>query len=140
MSVLQMIGVAAAVAIVAMAVWVFNRMVSLRVRAANAWSDIDVQLKRRADLVPSLVQTVRGYAAHERSTLEETTASRSGTTTTQSQNPAERARQESQVNQQITKIVALAEAYPDLKADELFRSLHRGLVEVEDNIQSARRY
>jgi LemA protein len=119
-------------------VWVFNRLIALKVRASNAWADIDVQLKRRADLVPPLVETVRGYAAHERATLEETIAARSSAQQARSIN--ERSKAESVVGRQLATIIALQEAYPNLKADEMFRSLHRNLVEVEDHIQSARRY
>jgi LemA protein len=119
-------------------IWIFNRLISLKVRTSNAWSDIDVQLKRRADLVPSLVQTVRGYAAHENTTLQNAIAARNQAGDVQS--PAERGRIEAEMSRQLTKIIALSEAYPDLKADELFRSLHNSLVEIEDNIQSARRY
>lgn len=126
------------VALLLAAIWLFNRMISLKVRAAGAWSDIDVQLKRRADLVPPLVATVRGYAAHERGTLERVVASRSqaGAAAT----PSERGVAESEMGRNITRIIALAEAYPNLKADAMFRSLHANLVEVEDHIQSARRY
>ena len=134
-AILAIIAVAAAVLVV---IWIFNRLISLKVRASNAWSDIDVQLKRRADLVPSLVQTVRGYAAHENTTLQETIAARNQAGDVQS--PAERGRLETNVSRQLTKIIALSEAYPNLKADELFRSLQNNLVEIEDNIQSARRY
>lgn len=119
-------------------IWVFNRLIALKVRASNAWADIDVQLKRRADLVPPLVETVRGYAAHERTTLEETIAARSSAQ--QARSIDERSKAESSVGRHLATIIALQEAYPNLKADEMFRSLHRNLVEVEDHIQSARRY
>jgi LemA protein len=119
------------------AVWIFNRLISLNVRAANAWSDIDVQLKRRADLVPSLVQTVRGYAAHEMSTLQGVVQMRAGNNQV---GVAQRAQQETQVAREIHRLIAVAEAYPNLKADQMFLSLHRQLVEVEDHLQSTRRY
>ncbi len=124
--------------VLAAAVWVFNRLIALKVRAANAWADIDVQLKRRSDLVPPLVETVRGYATHERTTLEETIAARS--TAQQARSIDERSKAESSVGRHLATIIALQEAYPNLKADEMFRSLHGNLVEVEDHIQSARRY
>lgn len=138
MSTALKIAIGAAVVVAAIAVWIFNRLISLRVRANNAWSDIDVQLKRRADLIPPLVATVRGYAAHESSTLEGAIAARSGAQHAQS--VAERSDRETTVSREIHRLVALAEAYPNLKADQVFLSLHHQLVEVEDALQSARRY
>lgn len=128
------VGLVAAIAVV----WVFNRLISLGVRASNAWSDIDVQLKRRADLIPPLVETVRGYAAHESRTLEAAVQARSGAQ--RARGVAERSRRESDVSHEVHQLIALAEAYPDLKADQVFLSLHRQLVEIEDHLQSARRY
>ncbi len=119
-------------------VWVFNRLISLRTRADNAWSDIDVQLKRRWDLVPELVETVRGYARHEASTLQETVEARGRAREARSVN--DRGRAESDLARGTVRLVALAESYPELKADEMFRSLHDNLVEVEGSLQSARRY
>lgn len=119
-------------------VWVFNRLIALRNRAENAWSDIDVQLKRRWDLIPNLVNAVRGYAAHERQTFEKTTEAR--TRAQQAGASPQRAVAENELSHQTAHLLALAEAYPDLKADDLFRSLSRSLIEVENDIQSARRY
>ncbi len=119
-------------------IWVFNRLVVLGVRADNAWSDIDVQLKRRWDLVPRLVEIVRGYAAHESRTLEDVVRARSEAQRPES--PAARGAAESALQARSHRLIALAEAYPDLKADESFRSLHERLVEVEDALQAARRY
>jgi LemA protein len=110
-------------------VWVFNRLISLRTRADNAWSDIDVQLKRRWDLVPRLVETVGGYARHEASTLQETAAARGRAL--EARSVSDRSRAESELARGTVQLVALAEGYPDLKADEMFRSLHDNLVEVE---------
>jgi LemA protein len=135
---LRIVLIALAAALVLYVVWIFNRLIALRVRAGNAWSDIDVQLKRRWDLLPPLVETVRGYATHESRTLEETVAARSRAQ--QAERPAARAGAEAQVSRQVVQLFALAEAYPDLKASEMFRSLHDQLVEVEDHLQSARRY
>jgi LemA protein len=132
------IAIAIAGAVLIAAVWIFNRMIGLKVRAAGAWSDIDVQLKRRSDLVPPLVETVRGYAKHEATTFEQAAAARSQAQAAST--TGERGAAESQVGRHITQIIALAEAYPELKADSIFRSLHTNLVEVEDHIQSARRY
>lgn len=116
----------------------FNRLVGLSVRAENAWSDIDVQLRKRWDLVPRLVETVGGYARHERETLEEVTAARSGAEA--AEGAEARAAAESGLNRGFARVFALAEDYPELRADGLFRSLHDQLIDVEDDLESARRY
>src|SRR5262245_8735582 len=126
-------------AILLYAVVIFNRFVALRARAQNAWSDIDVQLKRRWDLVPRLVETVRGYAAHEAGTLEATVAAR-GRAQAAGGDIAQRSAAESELGGSVGRLIALSEAYPNLKADELFRTLQLNLVEVEDHLQAARRY
>lgn len=114
----------------------FNRFVGLRARAENAWSDIDVQLKKRWDLVPRLTEVVGAYAAHESRTLEDVTRARAEA----GAGPARRAAAEAAVGEDAMRLLAVAEDYPDLKADELFRSLHDELIEVEDDLQAARRY
>ncbi len=119
-------------------VWTFNRLVSLGARADGSWSDIDVQLKKRWDLVPSLVETVRGYASHERATLEEVVEARSKAKDTSE--TGARAAAESRLTGGVHRIFALAEDYPDLKADEMYRKLHDQLVDVENDLESARRY
>jgi LemA protein len=116
----------------------FNRLAALSVRADNAWSDIDVQLRKRWDLVPRLVETVGAYARHERRTLEAVTAARSEAQA--AAGTEARAGAESGLNRGFAKLLALSESYPDLKADELFRSLHDQLIDVEDDLESARRY
>jgi LemA protein len=125
-------------AILVWAVFVFNRLVRLRNQMKSAWADIDVQLKRRHDLVPDLVATVEGYAAHERSTLEEVTALRTRAVALKS--PAQLGEVESALQQALARIMILQEAYPDLKANETFLQLQRDLVQVEDNLQYARRF
>ncbi|MBT8484439.1 MAG: LemA family protein [Phycisphaerae bacterium] len=120
------------------AIWIFNRFVSLRNRARNAWSDIDVQLKRRWELVPALVSTVRGYAAHEAATLERVTEARARAV--EADTVEQRQITEQDVSKEMGRLLAVVEDYPDLKADELFHSLHEQLVVVEDHLQSARRY
>ena len=126
------------------AVWVivdFNKLVSLRNRAQGAWSDIDVQLKRRHDLVGNLVETVKGYAAHERNTLESVTVARSRAEAARADaRPASSGQAESALTGEIGRLIAVAEAYPDLKASDRFLDLQRALVEVEDALQNARRY
>ena len=119
----------------------YNRLVGLRNRAASAWSDIDVQLKQRHDLIHNLVETVKGYAAHERGTLEEVTEARAGAEgARQAGAPAGAAVAESHLSRRIGRLFAVVEAYPDLKASDGFRQLHESLVEVEDKLQNARRY
>lgn len=138
MTSLQILPLIAAAALLAYVAWTFNRLVSLRAQARAAWSDIDVQLKRRWDLVPSLVKTVQGYARHEAATLERVTAQR--TEASKASTTSERARAENDLSGGLASIMLLAESYPELKADELFLSLHHQLVEVEDDLESARRY
>lgn len=114
--------------------WSFNRLVRLRARARAAWSDIDVQLERRADLVPALVATVKGYAKHEASTLEEVVAARAP------ESVAARGAHEAKLEDTVHEVFALVEAYPELKASASYRDLHTSLVEIEDTLQHARRY
>lgn len=115
---------------------VFNRLVGLRARAENAWSDIDVQLKKRWDLVPRLTEVVGAYARHESRTLEDVARARAEA----GAGPARRAAAEAAVGEDAMRLFALAEDYPDLKADALFRLLHDELIQVEDDLQAARRY
>ncbi|MGC8862866.1 MAG: LemA family protein [Armatimonadota bacterium] len=124
--------------IVVYVIYTFNSFVSLRNRARNAWADIDVQLKRRHDLVPNLVAVVQGYASHEKGVFEDVARLRSQAM--ELQNTAARADAESQLAQAIKSIFAVAENYPELKADKNFRELQSQLAEVEDHIQYARRY
>jgi LemA protein len=113
-------------------------MVRLRKRADSAWSDIDVQLKRRWDLVPALIETVKGYSRHEVSTLESVVSARKEAQRAES--PAARGSTEATLTGAVHSIFALVEAYPDLKASESYQELHRSLVEIENNVQYARRY
>jgi LemA protein len=123
-----------------MIVGMYNRLVKLRVRAQNAWSDIDVQLKRRADLVPNLVETVKGYAGHERATLEAVTAARTRAVAAQEAGPAERAEAEAALTGALHGLSIAVEAYPDLQASGGFRDLQAQLAETEDQISNSRRY
>jgi LemA protein len=116
----------------------YNNLVGLRVRADSSWSDIDVQLKRRHDLIPNLVETVKGYAGHEKSTFENVTKFRS--MAMQATGPAERAEAEGQLSTALKSLFAVAENYPQLRASENFSSLQKSLAEIEDNVQNARRY
>ena len=121
-------------------VGLYNRLVSLRVRSENAWSDIDVQLKRRADLVPNLVSTVKGYAAHERETLDAVTQARTKAVAAQSGTPAQRAAAEGELSNALRGLTVAVEAYPQLQASGGFRDLQAQLATIEDAIQNARRY
>jgi LemA protein len=117
---------------------IYNGLVQLRVRADSAWSDIDVQLKRRHDLIPNLVETVKGYAAHEKGTFENIAKYRSAAM--QATSPADRAAAEGQLTAALRGLLAVAENYPQLRASEEFTSLQNQLSQTEDNIQNARRY
>jgi LemA protein len=128
------------VVLVLLFVSLYNRLVSLRVRGQNAWSDIDVQLKRRADLVPNLVETVKGYASHERGTLDAVTQARTRAVAAQSAGPAERAQAENQLTTALRGLAVTVEAYPQLQASANFRELQQQLAIIEDSIQNARRY
>ena len=119
-------------------VGMYNSLVQLRVRADSAWSDIDVQLKRRHDLIPNLVETVKGYAAHERGTFENIAKFRSQAM--QATSPADKAVAENQLTGALKSLFAVAENYPQLKASEEFTQLQGSLSQTEDTIQNARRY
>ncbi len=117
---------------------IYNSLVQLRVRAENAWSDIDVQLKRRYDLIPNLVETVKGYAAHEKGTFENVAKFRSAAMAAST--PAEKSEAEGQLTYALRGLLAVAESYPQLQASDQFRSLQGSLSGLEENIQNARRY
>lgn len=120
------------------AVLAFNGLVKLRNQVRTAWADIDVQLKRRHDLVPQLVSAVKGFAGYERNVLTAVTELRSQAMAQTS--PAQLGRTEAQLQRGVMEILALKEAYPDLKSNENFLQLQRDLVEVENNLQYARRF
>ncbi len=124
--------------LLAWAVMIYNGLVSLRLRAAGAWSDIDVQLKRRYELIPNLVSTVKGYASHENQVFTQITETRAKAM--QSQNSKEKENTESAFSGSIQNLMAVAEKYPELKANQNFLSLQKSLSEIEDALQSARRY
>jgi LemA protein len=132
------IGIAVAVGVLLWALLAFNGLVRARNQVRAAFSDIDVQLTRRYDLVPQLVAAVRAYAGHERHALEAVTSLRS--IAMHASSLGERSRVENALGDQVGRLVALAEAYPELKAGENFMQLSNGLVEVEDHLQYARRF
>jgi LemA protein len=133
--------VVAAVALVALAViGIYNGLVRLKVQANNAWADIDVQLKRRTDLIPNVVETVKGYAGHERQTLEAVVDARNRAVSAQGAGPAERGEAEGALTTALRGLFALAEAYPQLRAAENFAQLQTTLAQIEEAVQNARRY
>jgi LemA protein len=119
-------------------VMMYNGLVKLREQTDAAWSDIDVQLKRRHDLIPNLVETVKGYASHERDTLESVIRARQSAMSAGS--PEEKAGAENMLTGALKSIFALSEAYPELRANENFRELQKALTDLEEHIQRARRY
>jgi LemA protein len=119
---------------------IYNGLVRLNVQAGNAWADIDVQLKRRYDLIPNVVETVKGYASHERQTLEAVVNARNRAVSVQGAGPAERGQAEGALAGALRGLFALAESYPQLRAAENFAQLQSTLAQIEDAVQSARRY
>src|SRR5712692_10418217 len=117
---------------------IYNGLVRLKVQCDNAWADIDVQLKRRYDLIPNLVETVKGYVAHERGTLEAVINARNRAMTATS--PGDKAQAENMLSGALKSLFALSEAYPQLRAVESFTSLQNSLTQIEDTVQNARRY
>lgn len=119
-------------------VGLYNGLITLKNRVDEAWSDIDVQLKRRYDLIPNLINTVKGYAAHEKGLLESVTAAR--TAAMGAQTPAQKDQAENMLSGTLKSLFAVAENYPDLKANQNFLELQRELTDTEDKIQAARRF
>ena len=141
------IGTGVIVVIVGYVIFAYNRFIKLTQRAKEAWADIDVQLKRRYDLIPNLIETVKGYASHERGVFEEVTEARAKATQIHVDpsniTPAQlqaMAGAETQLTQSLGKLLAVAEAYPDLKANQNFADLQRELSDTENKIQAARRF
>src|ERR1043165_2502612 len=127
--------------IVVFVLWIiviYNQLVAMRQRVGQAFADVDVQLKLRHDLIPNLVETVKGYAAHERGTLEEVVKARNAAIT--AQGPAQQAQAENQLSGALRQLFALSEAYPDLKANQNFQQLQAELSDIENKIASARRF
>jgi len=131
---------AVVVGIAGYAIVIYNGLVSNRQMVKEGWSGIDVQLKRRTDLIPNLMETVKGYMAHERETLEAVVQARAAATGAASAGPEERARAEGMLSAALGRLLAVAEAYPDLKANTTFLEFQDALRTVEDEIQMARRY
>lgn len=126
------------VAVATVVIVLYNRLVSLRNQGNEAWSGIDVQLKRRHDLIPNLVELVKGYAKHEQDTIERTISARNAAIAVSSVEA--KAVAEHELGGSIRSVFALAESYPDLKANQSFADLQRSLTEIEDSVQLSRRY
>lgn len=129
------------VVVVVLLAWVagvYNSLVKLRIRSEEAWSDIDIQLKRRYDLIPNLIETVKGYATHEREVFEKVTQARSNAMNAQS--VEEHAQAENMLTGALKSLFAVSESYPELKANENFLELQRELTDTENKIQAARRF
>jgi len=131
--------VIAVVAILAIyVIYAFNRLISLRNRTKEAWSDIEVQLKRRYDLIPNLVNTVKGYASHEKGVFEKVTQARANALS--AKGPEEKMKAENELSGTLKSLFAVAEAYPNLRASENFQKLQDELTDAEDKIQASRRF
>jgi len=128
----------ALVLIILFLIGMYNSLVRLKVTCDNAWADIDVQLKRRYDLIPNLVETVKGYAGHEKGTLEAVINARNRAMAATS--PSDKAQAENMLSGALKSLFALSEAYPQLRAIESFTSLQASLTQIEDTVQNARRY
>lgn len=126
------------IALILWAVGIYNGLVTLKNRVDEAWSDIDVQLKRRYDLIPNLVNTVKGYATHEKELFEKVTQARAQAMG--AQNPAQKAEAENMLSGTLKSLFAVSENYPDLKANQNFLELQRELTDTEDKIQASRRF
>ena len=126
------------VVLVAWIIMIYNQLVAMRQRVGQAFADVDVQLKQRHDLIPNLVETVKGYAAHERGTLEEVVKARNAAMT--AQGPTQQAAAENMLSGALRQLFALSEAYPDLKANQNFQQLQTELADIENKIAAARRF
>jgi LemA protein len=126
------------VLVIVFGIAMYNGLVRLKVQCDNAWADIDVQLKRRYDLIPNLVETVKGYAAHEKGTLEAVINARNAAMS--ASGPADKAAAENVLSGTLKSLFALSEAYPQLRAIEGFTSLQNSLSQIEETVQNARRY
>lgn len=138
-AIVLLVNLAIILLIVVYVISAYNRFIRLRTGAEEAWSDIEVQMKRRYNLIPNLVETVKGYASHEKETLERVIAARNAAMTADGR-PSDQAASENMLTGALRSLFAVAEAYPELKANANFMHLAEELSEVEDHIQKARRY
>ncbi len=135
-----LIVIAAVVVLVLSFMAIYNTLVRKRIACENAWSQIDVQLKRRYDLIPNLVETVKGYASHEQETLQKVIAARNAASTLGSSNMAEKAAAENQLTGALRQLFAVSESYPDLKANQNFAQLQEEITSTENRISFARQH
>lgn len=135
---LILIGIAVIAVLLILFIGIYNRLIRLRNQVAEAWSDIDVQLKRRYDLIPNLLESVKGYSQYESTTLQKVTALRQHAMAAQS--ISDKSKAETALSAGLTKIFAVMENYPDLKANQSFLDLQKNLSDIENQIQNARRY
>jgi len=138
MSTSTLIVLAVIVALILWVITVYNSLISMRQRVNQAFADVDVQLRQRHDLIPNLVETVKGYAAHERGTLDEVVKARNAAMT--AQGPAQQAAAENMLTGALRQLFALSESYPDLKASANFQQLQAELTDLENKIAAARRF
>lgn len=132
--------IAVVVVLIAIFAGMYNSLVRLNVKAQEAWSGITVQLKRRADLIPNLVNTVKGYAAHESGVFEAVTAARAAVVSATEAGPAAAAKAEGELQTTLKSLFAVAEAYPELKASQNFQDLQAQITDTEDKISASRRF
>ncbi|NCU31034.1 LemA family protein [Candidatus Saccharibacteria bacterium] len=138
---IALLAIVAVVVLIGVFFWAtYNGLVKLNIRVDEAWSDITVQLKRRADLIPNLIETVKGYAAHEKQVFEDVTKARTAVLDATQHGPAATAKAENQFESTLKSLFAVAEAYPQLRASENFQQLQAELVDTEDKIQASRRF
>ncbi len=138
MSISTLIVLAVIVVVILWVITIYNGLVAMRQRVNQSFADVDVQLRQRHDLVPNLVETVKGYAAHERGTLDEVVKARNAAVA--AQGPAQQAAAENMLSGALRQLFALAEAYPDLKANASFQQLQAELTDIENKIAAARRF
>ena len=138
MSTSAIVILAVIVVVIVWAIGIYNGLISMRQRVSQAFADVDVQLKQRHDLIPNLVETVKGYAAHERGTLEEVVKARNAAVS--AQGPAQQAAAENMLSGALRQLFALSEAYPDLKANANFQQLQAELTDLENKIAASRRF
>lgn len=135
-----LVAIGLVIVVIAVLVGIYNGLVSARVKVDESWSDIAVQLKRRADLIPNLVNTVKGYASHEKEVLEKVTEMRAQLVSATDQGPAAAAKAENMLTGALKSVFAVAENYPDLKANQNFLNLQEELTDTEDKISASRRF
>jgi LemA protein len=138
MSINVIAGIAGIALFLIAVIYIYNKLVRLRYSVRNSWSDIDVHLKKRYELLPNLVEAVKGYAAHENETFARVTQLRSAAM--RAQTPHEKARADNMLTETLKTLFAVAEAYPDLKADAHFKEIMLNMKEIDDNIEHARRF